>query len=85
MIEGELDPRAVLSSLGFPEVEALERVLGGLETSLWRFATPDRRLHALRVYPGPDHAVAARSEEAALHVCWDAGVPVPAVEASGQW
>ena len=85
MTEGELDPRAVLSSLGFLEVEALEPVLGGWETSLWRFATPDGRLHALRIYPSPEHAAAARREEAALHACAAAGVPVPAVEASGQW
>lgn len=85
MTESELDPRAVLSSLGFPEVEAVEPVLGGWDTSLWRFATTDGRLHALRVYPSPESAAAARREEAALCACWDAGVPVPAVEASGQW
>jgi aminoglycoside phosphotransferase (APT) family kinase protein len=85
MTGGELDPRAILSSIGFPEVEALEPVLGGWDTSLWRFATTDGRLHALRVYPSPESAAAARREEAALRACWNAGVPVPAVEASGQW
>lgn len=85
MTGGEIDPRAVLRSLGYPEVEALERVLGGWETSLWRFLTPDGGLHALRVHPGPEHARDARNEEAALRACMAAGVPVPAVEASGQW
>ena len=82
---GEIDPYAVLRSLGYPEVESVERVLGGWETSLWRFATPDGERHALRVYPGPEHALAARNEEAALRACAAAGVPVPAVEATGQW
>lgn len=85
MTGGEIDPRAVLSSLGFPEVEAVEPVLGGWDTSLWRVATPDGLHHALRVYPSPESSDAARREEAALRACWDAGVPVPAVEASGQW
>jgi len=63
----------------------VEPVLGGWETSLWRFATTDGRLHALRIYPSPEHAAAARREEVALRTCWDADVPVPTVEASGQW
>ena len=82
---GEIDPYAVLRSLGYDEVEALEPVVGGWETSLWRFVTPDGERHALRVYPGPQHARGARNEEAALRACMAAGVPAPAVEASGQW
>lgn len=82
---GDLDPRSVLIALGYPEGRALQPVLGGWETSLWRFETPDGRRHALRVYPGPEHAGSARREEAALHACMDAGVPAPAVEATGQW
>ena len=85
MTGGDLDPRAVLMALGYPEVRALEPVLGGWETSLWRFETPDGQRHALRVYPGPAHARSARKEEAALHACMDAGVPVPTLEATGQW
>jgi aminoglycoside phosphotransferase (APT) family kinase protein len=84
-VTGEIDPYAVLRSLGYPEVGALERVLGGWETSLWRFATPDGELHALRVYPDPERALGARNEEAALSACVAAGVPAPAVEATGQW
>ena len=81
----EIDPRAVLRSLGYDEVEALERVLGGWETSLWRFVTPDGERHALRVHPGPEHALGARNEETALRACVATGVPAPAVEATGQW
>jgi aminoglycoside phosphotransferase (APT) family kinase protein len=80
-----IDPQAVLRSLGYDEAEALEPVLGGWETSLWRFATPDGQLHALRVYPGPEHARGARNEEAALRACAAVGVPVPTVESSGEW
>ena len=85
MSPGEIDPRAVLSSLGYGDVKALEPVLGGWETRLWRFETPDGQIHALRVYPGPEHAGSARKEEAALRACMSAGVPVPALEATGQW
>jgi aminoglycoside phosphotransferase (APT) family kinase protein len=85
MSGGDIDPRAVLSSLGYASVQALEPVLGGWETSLWRFDTPDGQRHALRVYPGPEHAGSARREEAALQACMDAGVPAPSVEATGQW
>jgi aminoglycoside phosphotransferase (APT) family kinase protein len=84
-VTGSLDPQAVLRSLGYPEVEALEPVLGGWETSLWRFLTPDGEPHALRVYPGPEYARGARNEEAALRTCAAAGVPAPTVEAAGQW
>jgi aminoglycoside phosphotransferase (APT) family kinase protein len=84
-VTGALDPQAVLRSLGYPEVEALEPVLGGWETSLWRFLTPDGERHALRVYPGPERASGARNEEAALRACAAAGVPAPAVQATGQW
>ncbi len=85
MIPGDIDPRSVLLSLGYTDVTALEPVLGGWETRLWRFKTPDGQRHALRVYPGPEHAGSARNEEAALRACMDAGVPVPALEATGQW
>jgi aminoglycoside phosphotransferase (APT) family kinase protein len=84
-VTSEFDPRAVLRSLGYDEVESLARVLGGWETSLWRFVTPDGERHALRVHPGPEHALGARNEEAALRACAAAGVPAPAVEATGQW
>jgi len=84
-VTGEIDPYAVLRSLGYPEVETLERVLGGWETSLWRFVTPDGERRALRVYPGAQHTRGARNEEVALRACMVAGVPVPAVEATGQW
>ena len=81
----EIDPHLILASLGYPEVQAVQRMLGGWETSLWRFETPDGQRHALRVYPGPEHARSAQKEEAALHACLDAGVPAPAVEITGQW
>lgn len=80
-----MDARAVLSSLGFDEMTTPEPVLGGWDTSLWRFATPDGRHHALRIYPSAQSADAARREEAALRACEAAGIPVPTVEASGQW
>lgn len=39
--EPQIDPRAALAALGYPETTEPQRVKGGWETLLWRFATPD--------------------------------------------
>jgi aminoglycoside phosphotransferase (APT) family kinase protein len=53
---------------------------------MWRIVTPDGGAHALRAYrtgPGRDAHGMARREVAALRAAAGAGLPVPAVEASG--
>src|SRR3990172_184609 len=81
----DIDPVAVLRSLGFPPPANVEPVAGGWDTAIWRFATPDGTRHALRLYRSADRAPAAMRERVALQAAAAAGLPVPAVEAFGAW
>ena len=83
-IEARLDPRQALAQLGFPEVGEPERVLGGWDTLLWHFATPDGREHSLRVYHLPQRKEVAWRESVALETCAGAALPAPRVEAAGE-
>src|SRR3989304_1217009 len=74
-IEARLDPRQALSQLGFPVVGEPERVLGGWDTLLWHFATPDGREHSLRVYHLPQRKEVAWRESVALETCAGAAPP----------
>src|SRR4030042_1376357 len=79
----DIDPGAVLRSLGRPEPTHIEAVVGGWDTSTWRFATEDGSYHALRVYRSPDRAPAAMRERVALQAAAAAGLPVAAVGGFG--
>ena len=81
----EIDPRDALRTLGYAEPADLKPVLGGWDTAIWRFGSGDGCHHALRVFRGPDWAEPATRERAALEAAAAAGLPVPAVEAFGQW
>jgi aminoglycoside phosphotransferase (APT) family kinase protein len=88
-IEARIDPRRALADLGYAVVSEPERVLGGWETLLWRFSSPDNCQHSLRVYqlPGlPEDArrEVARRERIALDACEKAGLPAPRVETAGE-
>ncbi len=84
-IEAQLDPRQVLTALGYPQTSEPRRVVGGWETLLWRFQTPDGRDHSLRVYHLPRIREIAWRERVALETCERAGLPAPRVEAAGQY
>src|SRR3989304_1106734 len=58
--EPQIDPRAALAALGYPETTEPQRGKGGWETLLWRFAPPDGREHSLR-----GHYLPGREEERA--------------------
>ena len=81
----DIDPSAVLRSLGYQEPAAIEPVAGGWDTAIWRFATPDGAHHVLRLFRSPDRAPGATRERLALQAAAAAGLPVPAVEAFGAW
>lgn len=88
-IEARIDPQHALASLGYAQASQLERVLGGWETLLWRFATPDGRQHSLRVYQLPRLAEdgwrdVAWRERIALEACEKGGLPAPRVETAGE-
>jgi aminoglycoside phosphotransferase (APT) family kinase protein len=81
------EPSALLAAAGWPEPRSVTRITGGWDTLMWRVVTPDGGAHALRAYrPGPGRDVrgTARREVAALRATAGAGLPVPAVEASGE-
>src|SRR3990172_6481220 len=81
--EPQIDPRAALAALGYTETTEPQRVKGGWETLLWRFATPDGREHSLRVHHLPDRVEFARRERLALPACEEGGLPAPRPEAAG--
>lgn len=83
-LEQRVDPQRALAALGFPEVAGLQRVLGGWDTLLWRFITPDGGEHALRIYHLPRREEIAWRERVALQACARAGLPAPRVEAVGE-
>ena len=85
MTDPTIDPLAALAALGMEPAGPPEPVRGGWDTALWRFATADGRRHALRVFRRPEQAATAARERAALAAAAAAGLPVPAVEASGTW
>lgn len=78
----ELDPHAVLKSLGMAGVTRLKRVPFGVETDLWRVESGGN-VYALRVFRPGEGAKGAR-ERAALTAAAE-GVPVPKVVAQGRW
>lgn len=75
----EANPKAILKTLEIEPAGECTRVTGGWATMMWPFRTRDGSLHALRV------AVAApvKCDQAALVAASQAGLSVPAVEASG--
>jgi aminoglycoside phosphotransferase (APT) family kinase protein len=84
----DIDPSTVLRHLGWPAPASASVVQGGWDTYLWRIVTEDGRAHALRLYrggEGRDIDAAARREEVAIAALAGAGVPVPAIEASGRY
>jgi hypothetical protein len=80
----EIDPGAVLASLGYDEARDLVRVTGGWDTVLWRFQDAAGRLRALRLYWMPDREEAFRKEAAALGHCEAVGLPAPRIESLGR-
>jgi aminoglycoside phosphotransferase (APT) family kinase protein len=80
-----LDPASVLEALGFALAAGpIEPVAGGWDTALWRFATADGALHALRLFRAEQRAAAER-ERIAIASAQAAGLPVPPVEAAGSF
>ncbi len=80
-----IDPRRALAALGYESVSDIEQVLGGWETLLWRFTTPDAREHSLRVYELPRVRDIAWRERIALDACAVAGLPAPRIETAGEF
>jgi aminoglycoside phosphotransferase (APT) family kinase protein len=83
-IEQGVDPRATLAALGYADTSEPVRIMGGWETLIWRFQTPDGGDHSLRVYFVPGSHAMARRENIALRTCEEAGQPAPRIEKFGE-
>jgi aminoglycoside phosphotransferase (APT) family kinase protein len=80
----DADPAHILTEAGWPEPRDLSQIEGGWDTVIWRFQTPDGKLHGLRLYrPGDSIDEKFRRECATIEALRAAGLPAPAVEATG--
>jgi len=77
----DLDPRAILTSLGMPSNAVATRVSGGWDTSLFRVDARDGR-YALRVFRA-EQLETSRREAVVMRTLAGAGLPVPGVRAEG--
>ncbi|MGI8553677.1 MAG: phosphotransferase family protein [Dehalococcoidia bacterium] len=81
--EPNLDPRAILDSLGFRGPAAIVPVSGGTDTTIWRVRQANTS-YALRVFRAEQAATCAK-EVTVMRAARAGGVPVPAVQAVGSW
>jgi aminoglycoside phosphotransferase (APT) family kinase protein len=77
------DPTDILRTLGVTAASVIIPVQGGSDTAVWR-VEHGATISALRVFR-PERAAACERELAAMEIARAAGVPVPAVRASGTW
>lgn len=80
---GELNPREALAALGIAQVDAVERVEGGSDSAIWRVEAAGG-VYALRVFR-PGEQDDCDRERTAMWAASAAGLPVPAVHATGSW
>jgi aminoglycoside phosphotransferase (APT) family kinase protein len=79
----DLDPRAILRSLGFRGARSIERATGGADTAIWRIERGGEA-YALRVFRADQSDVAGR-EVLAMKAAAAGDVPVPVLYAQGTW
>lgn len=79
----DLDPHAILHTLGLLDVTAIAPVHGGSDTALWRVEHADQ-VYALRVFPIGRHESCER-ERQVMQDASNAGLPVPRVHMAGSW
>lgn len=79
----DLDPQAILTSLGYGEgVRSISPVTGGMDAAIWRVERAEGS-YALRVFR-PQQARACSREAAVLGATLP-GVPIPRLYAHGTW
>jgi aminoglycoside phosphotransferase (APT) family kinase protein len=81
MTGGDLDPRAILATLGVADAGAIAPVSGGRDTAIYR-VEHSGATYALRVFR-PEQRQVAKSEIRAMRAASEGGVPVPRVHAEG--
>lgn len=83
MGRSELDPVAILRTLGVDDPTAIAPVAGGWDTALWQVRRGGEAF-ALRVFR-PDQVETWRREAVAMAAARAGGIPVPAIHARGVW
>jgi aminoglycoside phosphotransferase (APT) family kinase protein len=79
----DLDPLAILKSLGISAPRSVTTVTGGADTLIWR-VEHGNATYALRVFR-PEQATAAQREHQALEAARNGGLIVPTVHATTIW
>ena len=79
----ELDPHAILASLGVHDAVQAQPVTGGADTAIWQVLWRDR-LYALRVFR-PEQASVCQKEVVVMRAAAETGIPVPSVVRQGMW
>ena len=77
MDEEQLNPNAILASLGFERPRSSERVSGGRDTAIFRVELGGE-LHALRVFRPGEDGIALR-EAQVMRAAGEGGIAVPRV------
>ena len=83
MVQEELDPRAILQSLGMDNATSITPVQGGYDTTIWRVDI-DGVSYALRVFRSGEEQFCHR-ERQGMEAVAQIGLPVPRVHAEGNW
>ncbi len=84
MTHDDLDPHAILHTLGWTEATAVTPIRGGsANTAIWQVERAGV-VYALRVFGQGQHNDCER-EQMVMQATLDAGLPVPQVHAAGIW
>ncbi len=78
-----LDPHAILQTLGLTDATAVTPVHGGSDTAIWQVERASE-VYALRVFDEGQHDD-CEQEKMIMQAAMDAGLPVPQVHTAGTW
>ena len=79
----DINPFAILDSLGIANCTGATRIHGGWYTTIWQIHRGEESF-ALRLFPA-GHQSAARHEATMMRAARDAGINVPGIHAEGEW
>lgn len=83
MTKDDLDPHAILQTLGLTDVIVVTPVQGGSDAAIWRVECKDG-VYALRVFGKGQHNSCERDQKV-MQEALAAGLPLPQVHAAGTW
>src|SRR5712692_4483897 len=83
MAHDDLDPYALLQTLGLTDATAVTPVHGGSDTAIWQIERADE-VYALRVFGEGEYGDCER-EQQVMQAALQSGLPVPQIHAAGTW